>query len=155
MFNFTMIAQLLSFLGVSKRRILFEYAKSQLGKEKRGLPDTAPKEVNCVEALNQIYTECFSFPICGGASTITLFMALKNAQRFKRLTFGEVLQGDIIVSPTEGNRHGHCGVMGANGRIMSNNSYSGLWEDVWADVRWQNYYEKKLGLKTYYFRIEE
>lgn len=153
MFNFLRIARFMALLGIAKRPVLYRYALSQLGLSKPGLPDTAPMDINCVEALNQIGQECFGIPFCEGASTITLVMVLNTNKRFRKMSVLDVLPGDIIVSPTEGNRHGHCGIVGENEKIMSNDSAIGIWSDRWDMDKWNAYYERKLNLKVYFFRV--
>jgi len=153
MFSFKLIARLLAYLSINPRRILHAYAVSQLGKTKAGIPDTAPNVVNCVEALNQIGWECFDAPFCVGASTITLNAILRQSPRYKAVTVDEAKPGDIIVDPTQGAKTGHCGILGENGIIMSNQSSTGLWLDHWTLEKWVAYYEKKLGLQTFFYRI--
>lgn len=153
MFDYIYVARLLSALGINKREILYQYALSQLGKEKPGIPDTAPREVNCVEALNQIGLECFGKPFCYGASTITLSLTLKNSPRFAKVNLRDVLQGDIIVSPTSGKMVGHCGIVGKTGRIFSNNSNTGLWTDHWDLTKWYKKYGEEYGLPVEFYRI--
>lgn len=153
MYDFLPIARLLEALGINKRDILFRYAKSQIGKEKPGIPDTAPKEVNCVEALNQIGIECFGKPFCFGASTITLETVLKSSYRFQEVSIIDARPGDIIVSPTAGKMIGHTGIVSDEGRIMSNKSATGLWSDHWTVVDWCRVYGKEYGLSVRFFRV--
>ncbi len=153
MFTYAQLARLLEALGVSKRLQLYEYAKSQLGKEKKGIPDTASQNVNCVEALNQIGIECFGKPFCQGASTITLSLTLKGSIRFAAVNLRDVLPGDIIVSPTSGKRIGHTGVVGKDGKVYSNNSNTGLWTDHWEITKWYLKYSVEYGLPVEFYRV--
>lgn len=153
MYPFVQIAKLLEVFGVSKREILYRYAKSQLGKEKKGIPDTADRSVNCVEALNQIGIECFGKPFCQGASTITLDTTLKSNSRFQKILLQDVKVGDIIVSPTSGKSIGHVGIVNDSFTIMSNSSLTGLWSNHWDFTGWYKRYEKELGLPVNFYRI--
>jgi hypothetical protein len=149
----TEFLKLLEWLGIGKREQLYVYAKTQLGFEKKGIPDTAPKEVNCVEALNQIGIEVFGKPFCKGASTITLSQTLKYSTRFAKVTYKDALRGDIIVSPTQGANKGHTGIIGDNGQIYSNSSLTGKWQDHWDIGGWYKYYVLEKGLSIEFYRV--
>ncbi len=154
MYDFLPIARLIEILlGINRRDILFRYAKSQIGIEKKGIPDTAPKEVNCVEALNQIGIECFGKPFCYGASTITLETVLRGSTRFQLVKMADARPGDIIVSPTSGSKIGHTGIVSDDGKIMSNKSATGLWSEHWTVVDWCRVYGREYGLPVEFFRV--
>lgn len=153
MYPFVQIAKLLEAFGISKREILYRYAKSQVGKQKKGIPDTAPQELNCVEAVNQIGIECFGKPFCEGASTITLDTTLKSSVRYQKVLLQDVKVGDIIVSPTSGSKVGHCGIVDDSFAIMSNSSLTGLWSNHLNFDLWYKRYQKEYGLPVNFYRI--
>lgn len=115
--------------------------------------DDVPDNVACAQTLTTLISKVIDFPIIPGTSS--LFTYLK-----KHASFTEVYSpqpGDVILSPTgygNGKITGHCGVIGENGRILSNDSPTGLLKDNWTLVNWKNHYGVKGGLPVVYFRIK-
>lgn len=107
--------------------------------------DIAPDEYGCVESLEQVYFKAFGEYIGGGVSTLRLYNALKNNKKFVKVT--STLPGDIILSPTgmatkkTNITNGHTGVCGQNGKIMSNNSRTGKWEQNYDTWTWRMRYQ--------------
>ena len=137
-------------------KFLYYTAKSLLGQHLT-LDESVPKELGCAQAVSYVLkaTGC-SVPKKGipGTAGIKAWCD-KNATP---LNGPEV--GCIIVSVTEGERHGHTGCVARydymypdDFGIMSNDSRTGLWEVNWCLEEWKVYYEYKLGLSTYYYRV--
>ena len=59
MIFYSQITKFLEAMGFSKSKILYTYAKSQLGNKKSGV--RTDKEVGCVEAFENILYEAFGF----------------------------------------------------------------------------------------------
>lgn len=107
--------------------------------------DMAKKEnvYGCAEAVNEIVRRATGSPIGGGASTAEMFKCLEKSEVFSRkeMNLEKASEGDIIISPSGlGIGSGHAGICGSNGRIMSNNSTSFLWDDHWTKEEWYEYY---------------
>ncbi len=62
------------------------------------------------------------------------------------------LPGNVVISVTgTGNgtiTHGHAGICGKAGNIMSNDSATGLWQQNYSVVSWVKYYRGKGGMKV-------
>jgi Bacteriophage peptidoglycan hydrolase. len=148
--------KLLEVLGVSKRETLYGYAKSQIGKKKSGIK--APKEYGCAEAVNRIFKECFGYEIGGDVSTARLYQVLLSGPRFTKIKApNRALRGDIVISPTGYGSgaiaNGHVGIFSDDGKIMSNNSYTGLWEENYDSYSWVKRYVLEGGYPMEVFRI--
>lgn len=119
--------------------------------------DPTPKDeqydgVACVHSLTTILNKYFGFPIM--TYTPVLLAHLKTDARFKAIN--EFKEGSIIVSPTEsgnGSIIGHTGIIGRNGKILSNSSATGLWNDKYDCVSWVDRYSRKGGLSLYIFEV--
>ena len=128
---------------------LYQLAKSKLGTD---IAKTQ-NELGCAEAVSFLLAQVTpNFPNGSFLSTTKLFNYLSKNPNFK-LTDGYKL-GRIIITPTDGKKIGHTGICGS-GWVMSNNSMNGLWQANYkiSTDAWRNYYEKKLGLKTYFFDL--
>lgn len=143
----------------SNREKLYQTALMWIGKE-ASPNDLAPDELGCAETLNEIYREAFNTYISNipahRLSTYWLYRDLKNASKFESIK--EPLPGDIIISPTGYTyasspiKNGHCGVVIEDGKILSNNSKSGLWTNTHTLESWKQYYGVKGGYPVLFFR---
>lgn len=129
---------------------LYTLAKDSLGKD---IAKTQ-NDLGCAEAVSYLLLQLniSDFPKKGFLSTIDLYKYLSKSPNFKLIN--DYKKGAIIISPTSGKKIGHCGVVGTSW-IMSNNSLNGLFQATHniKNNTWKNFYEKKLGLKTYFFEI--
>ncbi len=152
MILFPQVTKLLVSMGFSKSKILYAYAKSQIGAKKSGIKTSI--EFGCAEAVNRVFRECFDEEIDGGISTRALYTFLLKDSRFKSVATGEI--GDIIISPTTyGNGkipNGHVGIVSDLGKIMSNNSANGIWDEHLTDILWRQRYAETGGYPIFYFR---
>lgn len=116
--------------------------------------DKIPDEVACSESLCEVINKVCKFPII--PYTPDLVRTLKLDSRFEgTLDFNEAT---IIVSPTgtgNGSIVGHCGVIGTNNEIISNNSRTGKWEYNFTIDSWKARYSTKGGLKLLLFRFKD
>lgn len=133
---------------------LYETALSFIGQDASPL-DKAPDEYGCVESLEQVYFKAFGEYIGGGVSTLRLYHALVNNKKFVKVT--SPIAGDIILSPTgmatqpSNIKNGHCGIIGQNGKIMSNNSFNGKWEANYDLFTWRSRWVKNF-YPLFFFR---
>ena len=129
---------------------LYQTALSCLGK------DVAPKEneYGCAEAVNNVVFKAFGDYAGGDLSTKRMYLALKNHKKFSEVSSPK--PGDIILSPTgygNGNlSNGHTGIVGQGGKIMSNNSINGLFEENFTIENWNHRYKNKGGFPVLFYR---
>lgn len=121
------------------RECLFKLAKENLGRDITP-EDKIPDEVACAESVSALLKKIDpSFPIIPHTATMHKFM--KSSSSFKNTL--ELAPGNIIISPTgygNGTIRGHVGVILEGGKIASNNSNSGLWEDYFTITTWVKRY---------------
>ncbi len=113
------------------------------------LDPTVPKIYNCAETISYILKQCgYDMPEKGYAGTIALDNWLKNHCE-------EIVEpgiGDIVISVTEGNIHGHVGIQGHEA-ILSNDSQTGTLESYWSLAGWKEFYGKQKKLLVKYYRV--
>ncbi len=131
---------------------LFAAAREYLGRD-ASPNDVAPDLLGCAESVTNIIQDVLpDFPIITG--TWTLWDKLENDERFKRVTIP--MPGDIIISPTgtvkDAPFPGHVGIFGRDGYIMSNNSYTGLWEESHSLEGWNLRY-KDAGYQVLFYKL--
>ena len=125
---------------------LTELCKASIGLD---LSVQAPNERGCAESVSNLLNGIFDFPRF--LSTIALKSHLDSDKRFNRC---QVKAWTIIVSPTVGSNIGHCGVLGDNGVIYSNNSKTGLWDKHWTLDKWIAYYRTQKGLQILLYELK-
>lgn len=138
--------------GLNNREKLYYKALSYLGKD-ASPNDVAPDELGCAESVNDIHKACFGFPIGGDVSTYRMYQALMNSPFFTFVT--SPLRGDVIISPTgwgNGSIPGHCGIMGDNGVIYSNNSKTGNFDSHHTLETWKARYQQIGNFPIMFFR---
>lgn len=115
--------------------------------------DEQPDEYACVHSLTTIVKNMLpDFPVM--TYTPTFLEYIKGDKRFKPTT--EFKTGNILISPTEtgnGSIVGHTGIIGKEGKILSNSSATGLWTDKYDSVSWIERYSRKGGLSIHLFEI--
>src|SRR3990167_9939660 len=147
---------------ISKRIILYHYAKLCIGKDMDG---TVSDEYACAASVNNIVNNALGKPIGGGASTHYMYQALLWSPFWWKIgSFspvknpGDALPGDVVISPTgHGNTrimpNGHVGIVSDNKKIMSNNSITGKWEENYTLTTWYMRYVIKGGYPMHVYRI--
>jgi hypothetical protein len=130
------------------REKLYAVAYSFLGKD-ASPKDHAPDDLACAESVNAVVKAAFGFEVGGDLSTTKMYSALTNSKEFQETD--TPLFGDIIISPTGSTRTpvGHVGIVG-KWQIMSNNSYTGLWDAHYTLESWRLRY----GFVAYYRCVE-
>lgn len=133
--------------------ILFLTAKSCLGVD-ASPNDLVPDELGCAETVNAIYKKAFGSEIGGDVSTYRLYGTLKAHPLFQKADVAS--PGDIVISPTgyggkNGMTHGHVGIMGEGGKIMSNESSNGKFEENYTLEGWRKYFAVKGGYPVLFF----
>lgn len=140
---------------------LYNAAKKSLGKHMT-LNEAVPDEVGCAEAVSAVLALIgISDGPKGIAGTAALYSWLESNPRFEKIESPE--EGAIIISPTgTGNDTipGHTGVVAAydlafseDWGIMSNDSASGKFMELWSLSRWDKYYGGVGALPTYFFHL--
>lgn len=145
-------------LTLSTSEKIYQEAKSSLGKHMT-LNDSIPAEVGCSEAICAILKNVgISVPTNGIPGTANLAEWLKNNPNFGSIDtiHSELGRGTIIVSPTgqgNGSVRGHTGILGDYG-ILSNDSQSGLFLELWTLDKWNQFYGKQGGLPILLFEAK-
>jgi hypothetical protein len=117
--------------------------------------DVAPDEFGCAETVEGVYHAAFGTYIGGRilVSTTDLYKSLLISSRFTQTSQPQA--GAIIISPTGyssiGATHGHTGICGENGVVMSNDSRTGMFMENYTIDSWNRYYKERLGFPVYYF----
>jgi len=132
---------------------LYDAAYSCLGKNMTS--PGVPTSLGCASSLNNVFKKAFGTVIGGGASTAEMFRILKADPRFREVS--KPALGDIAMNAsgtsTKGVPNGHVGIWGKNS-VMSNNSLTGKWDAHYTLKGWVDFFEKKEGFKTRYFRVK-
>lgn len=137
---------------------IYGVAKAHLGMHIT-LNPTVPADVGCAEAVSFILKNAgiTGFPVNGFASTADLNVYLvDSSSQFKRLIEpSDATPGCVWISPSgyssTGAPHGHVGISGKYG-ILSNDSATGLFLELWTPESWQTYYEQKLGFPIFVYQ---
>lgn len=125
---------------------IYRRAKSLLGQD-ASPRDLVRDDVACAESLCNV----LEIPVITGTYTLNYFLA--TSPLFEKV-FNPV-RGDIIISPTgtgNGQIIGHTGIVSDNGKIMSNNSNSGLWDEHLDISLWNWRYANLGGFPINYYR---
>lgn len=130
---------------------LYQAAKASLGRHLT-LNPSVPNEVGCAEAISAILKQVgVSVPQAGIAGTLALYEWLP-LNGFTQVE--DWARGDIIISPTgkgNGSVRGHTGIMGDAG-ILSNDSSTGKFMELWTLDAWKDWYGRKGGLPVVFYR---
>jgi hypothetical protein len=113
--------------------------------------DEQPDEYACVHSLTTILSKYYpGYPVMTYTPIFANYLA--TDRRFKMST--EFKKGNVIVSATNtgnGTIVGHTGIIGENGKILSNSSSTGLWFDKFDQASWIERYSRLGGLAIYIF----
>lgn len=115
--------------------------------------DIVDDEVACAEVMSTLLNKHLGeFPMI--TYTPKMLEYLKKDTRFKETT--EFKTGNVIISPTgsgAGRKIGHIGIIGKDGKILSNSSSTGLWFDKFDNLSWIDNYSRIGGLNMYIFEL--
>lgn len=132
-------------------KTLMEIAEENIGKDVTP-KDEVPDEVACAETVSTILRMKYSdFPMI--VSTSTMDKALRSNLSNWVMVY-EPQAGDLIISPTEGKKIGHVGIVMENNLVASNNSFgvnAGKFTKNYTIQKWNDYYKGK-GLEVNYYR---
>lgn len=113
----------------------------------------APNEYGCAESVTRMLTNLNPDLTPIFVSTIKLTEYLEESDSFIELNY-RPFNGCIVMATTgTGNgrvSNGHVGIF-VNGRVFSNNSNTGRWDDQWSLLAFKDYYQRKGGMKVRYF----
>lgn len=121
--------------------------------------DPTPKDevddgVSCVFSLTTLLNKYFKGDFKVIDYTPDLVGQLYLDKRFK--LSNEFKEGNIVVFPTKsgnGKIIGHCFIVSKNGKMLSNNSATGLWTDKYDTNMMIERYSRFGGLKMYIFEL--
>jgi hypothetical protein len=127
---------------------LYDLSYSLIGHH-LSLNDAIPASFGCAQAVSYVLKE-FGAPIPskGIDGTVDLSKWLKD----NCTSVSKPDLGDIIISVTQGDNHGHVGIVGKNA-IMSNDSQTGLWQPFWSLPAWITFYQGQKKLVTQFYKI--
>lgn len=115
--------------------------------------DKQPDDVACVASLTTILRRLL--PDFQYQTYTPIFLSqIQKDWRFKPTT--EFKKGNIIISPTgtgNGSIIGHTGICGEDGKILSNDSATGLWLDKYDNLSWIQRYSRQGKLALYLFEL--
>lgn len=116
--------------------------------------DEIDDEVSCVFSLTTILNKYFKGDFKVIDYTPDLVGQLYLDKRFK--LSNEFKEGNIVVFPTRsgnGKIIGHCFLVSKGGKMLSNNSDTGLWQDKYDINMMIERYSRFGGLKMYIFEL--
>jgi hypothetical protein len=145
---------------VPKRRVIFDYAVSCLGK------DISPiqNELACMESVETIMGAATGKKIGAGASTYWGQVLLDKQSfphfgwRFVKIKESQARPGDLVISASGygGSRtvsNGHVGIVGENEQIMSNNSKTFKWDAHYTFATWRQRYVVEGRFPMNFYRV--
>lgn len=152
-----LLIQILAKLLFLRKKLIVAIAKDHLGKDASPI-DRVSDEVGCAESVTEILNKAITFPIITGTWTLNDYL-----QRDRRFSPAETPEpGDVIISPTGTSKKGkkapfvgHTGIMGENGVIYNNNSYTGKWLATYTLETWKQRYAHEGGYPVYIYRLIE
>lgn len=139
---------------LTTRERIYLAAKQALGTDASPL-DQAPDYLACAETVTTIIDKVIP-GIKWTARTSTHFLRkdLLNSTKFVRTTNPQ--PGDIVLSATgyggkNGISHGHVGFLMEDGKIASNTSKTGMFDENFTVASWKRYYVQRGGYELLYF----
>ncbi|MEY2507483.1 MAG: hypothetical protein QOH01_1812 [Verrucomicrobiota bacterium] len=133
---------------------IFAKALSNEGKlDSKNVTGTNNGHLACAWAVNEVVRQALGHPIGGNLSTAGMFDALESKNIAKPIKQEEATPGSITISPTEGDTHGHVGIVGKDGKIYSNSSEEGLFEQNYDFDKWRKRYKEKLNLDVLFYDV--
>jgi hypothetical protein len=141
---------------------VFATAKAFVGHVTSNVPGTQHGNLACAWAVNEVTRLALGKPISSeggknGLSTDGIFDVLK-AHHTKLGSAGDAKPGTIIIAPTEGENHGHVGIVGTtestvgNTQVFSNKSIPGIFAQNFTIGSFTSHYTGK-GLQVLFFAL--
>ena len=127
-----------------------------LGESSKSGPDGG--NLACAWMVNKILQRSIGYKVNGDSTSSMnqVFQSHVASGRAQLIPASQARLGDIIISPTVWSpkrNTGHVGIVGQNGKIMSNSSSRAQWEENFTSETWYRKYEQKKGLRTFIYRI--
>lgn len=145
---------------------MFQAAKNFVDHDTSHVPDTQNGNLACAWAVNEVTRRALGKPISAdsrgnnGLGTIGIFEALQ-AHHTPVASAAAAVPGTIIIAPTEDERHGHVGIVGArtgsvaNTDVYSNKSVPGVFKRNFTIGTFTDHYTgPKLHLKVLFFALK-
>lgn len=129
-----------------------------VGLSSKNVAGTNNGRLGCAWAVNQVVTRALGKPVGGALSTASMFAVLKS--RDIAVDKSNLEGGEIVISPTTGNRVGHVGIVGplaANvdaTKIYSNSSSIGSFQANYTIASWATSFAKR-GLPVFFFDLNK
>lgn len=134
------------------RNTIYQIAVAYLGTDVTP-EDIVPDEYDCADTVCVLLKKA-GFGIGNFPLTTDMFKVLSRSPKWFRAY--SPLAGDIIISPTGwGNgaiSNGHVGIMGIDGKIMSNTSSTGIFRENYTLISWNKRYKDLGGFPVVFFR---
>ena len=135
---------------------IMDEAIKALGESSKNGPDGG--NLACAWMVNKILQRSVGYKVNGDSTTSMnqVFQSHVASGRALLIPAAQARHGDIIISPTVWSpkrNTGHVGIVGQNGKIMSNSSCRAQWEENFTSESWYRKYEQKKGLRTFIYRI--
>lgn len=146
--------------GYTNRQLIYAAARYNLGEM------LAPenRDLGCVISVNHVVANATGTAVCNGASTKDAVGSLvRDSWRWSEVSRSQAGAGDIeVVETGTGNGkiyHGHIGVLSGLASdpktlVLSNNSSTGKFDDHISQAAWDEYFGKRGGFKSRFFRIK-
>lgn len=121
--------------------------------------DVAPDEYGCAETVDTIHKKAFGLYVGGRLtlSTAVLYSILKTSRKWRKVD--DPTPGCIVISPTGYGSgalsNGHVGIVSADGKIMSNTSATGRFEENYTLDTWRKRYVAVGGFPMDFFQKVE
>jgi hypothetical protein len=112
----------------------------------------------CAWAVNKVASLAIGKPIGGGLSTTEMGKVLKAKHTL--MPEGQIAEGTVVISPTQGGNVGHVGIVGKVAgsagatRIYSNSSNRGVFADDFTVAKWKSFYGGK-GLPVLFYAVKK
>ena len=126
-------------------------AEDTLGDSSEDMPGTSHGRLACASMVSSILKRSGVHGI-NSPNTSDMYRQLENSSQFERVSISSAKPGDIIISPSEGRKIGHVGIVGRHGQVYSNNSYSARFKHDFTVKTWKKYFVNYRDLDVYVYR---
>jgi len=149
---FILIKLLLKHITLLRRKHVHDISLSYIGTDATPA-DKIDDVIACAESLTTILVEAGVMNrIIPGTWTLNEYF--KRNKKWVPTTNPKA--GDVLVSPTgtgNGSIRGHTAIVGNNGTLMSNDSYTGKWMAHYTLETWAKRYREKGGMPMNFYTL--
>lgn len=150
--------KLLAQITILRVTLVSLLCKFYLGKDFTPL-DIIPDEVACAESVTTLLKQAGMMPyVIAGTWTLEQYL-MKNRNWAPVSDLRDLRAGDVVMSATgtssKGKNapfRGHVGILGHNGIIYANNSYTGKWQTTYDINTWRQRYVNEGGYPMNFYR---